>query len=145
MTRKKELVLMVITYIIIVIACFASFFICKEVSAAEATSTSTNENTNSLTLIGPIHQHIPGEQKITTDVRTSPNVLGAPYLDNPGYFGPFPDQGWNTMEKSLLSFLLSQDHGWTVIRDHWWTSADSKYKLNKITRVKYTFPSGFYQ
>ena len=135
MTRKNRLLLIAI--ICFVIACIACFMICKEVFAAEAKATSTNENTNSLTLIGPIHQHIPGEQKVTNDVRTSPNVPGLPYLDNPGYFGPFPEQGYNTMEKSILPFLLSQDTGWEVIRDHWWTPSDAKYKLEMITRKTY--------
>ena len=63
--------------------------------------------------------------------------MAIPYLDSPGYFGPFPEKGWNTMEKSLLPFLLSQDTGWEVIRDHWWTSCDAKYKLEKISRKKY--------
>jgi len=135
MTRRNGTFFVML--ICLMIALFAFCLLCREASAADASSTSTNENTNSLTLVGPIHQHVPGKQKITNDVRTSPNVPGLPYLDNPGYFGPFAEQGWNTMEGSTLPFLLSQDHGWIVTRNHWWTSSDAKYRLERITKKDY--------
>jgi len=135
MPKKNTLLFVAIFGLLVVF--FAVITLCKEVSAAEVTSTSTNENTNSLTLVGPIHQHVPGKQKVTTDVRTSPNVPGLPYLDNPGYFGPYPGQGPNILETSILPFLLSIDNGWEVIRDHWWTSSDAKFSLEKVTKKVY--------
>ena len=134
MVRKNSLFLIAITCFIV--ACLAFFLICKEVSAAEATCTSNNQNDVSLNLYD-MDVTVPGKQKVISDVRTSPNIPGVPYLDNPGYFGPFPDQGHNTLEASILPFLLLQDTGWEVIRDHWWTPDDAKYKLEKISRKTY--------
>ena len=100
---------------------------CKQ-SMADSTASADSENTNSMTFVGPIHNHIPGEQHIIHDTRgAAPMMLGVPHGEMPAYFGPFNKNGnWNCQGDSLLIFLLMNNRYYKISDGYWSPSyADS--------------------
>ena len=116
--------------VIIMSLCFCQYAI--------ADTTNDNENNNSLTLIGPIHNHIPGEQHIIHDSRgASPHLMSAPYGELPAYFGPFSEKGnWNCQADSVLLFLLMNNRTYKIT-DGYWNPTYSKSSVDIMASKKF--------
>jgi hypothetical protein len=101
--------------------------------AAEAVSTSNNNNANTINLIGPIQ--VPGEQNITYN--TSPVLPATPFMDHPGYNQAMPNRGWNSLEGTTLPFILkaTPDKEWVILGGVNWSNVKSK--VERLSAEKY--------